>query len=58
MHRHIQIPVGSRMMAAYKRMETGEMGIEVDGGLTPNREFQYMKESFENVVRRYLFEYA
>ena len=59
LHRHIQIPV-DRMMAAYKRMETGEMGIEVDGGLMPNREFQYMKESFDSMSAqvKYLFEYA
>ncbi len=56
---HIQIPV-ERMMQASKRMEAGEMGIEVEGGRMPNLEFQYMKESFDSMSAqvKYLFDYV
>lgn len=56
---HIQIPV-ERMMRASKRMEAGEMGIEVEGGKMPNLEFQYMKESFDSMSAqvKYLFDYV
>ena len=56
---HIQIPV-ERMMQASQRMEAGEMGIEVAGGPMPNREFQYMKESFDSMSAqvKYLFDYV
>lgn len=56
---HIQIPV-ERMMKASRRMENGEMGIEVEGGPMPNLEFQYMKESFDSMSAqvKYLFDYV
>lgn len=56
---HIQIPV-ERMMQASKKMEAGEMGIEVEGGPMPNLEFQYMKESFDSMSAqvKYLFDYV
>lgn len=56
---HIQVPV-ERMMDASKRMEAGEMGIEVEGGDMPNLEFQYMKESFDSMSAqvKYLFDYV
>lgn len=59
LRRHIQKPM-DRMMEAYRRMETGEMGIVVEGGDMPNAEFQYMKESFDSMSAqvKLLFEYV
>ena len=56
---HIQVPV-ERMMEASKKMEAGEMGIQVEGGPMPNLEFQYMKESFDSMSAqvKYLFDYV
>lgn len=56
---HIQVPI-ERMMEASKKMEAGEMGIEVGGGRMPNLEFQCMKESFDSMSAqvKYLFDYV
>lgn len=59
LRRHIQKPM-DKMMAAYQRMEAGEIGITVEGDDMPNLEFQYMKESFDSMSAqvKYLFDYV
>jgi len=59
LRRHIQMPM-ERMLAAYRRMEDGEIGITVEGPDMPNVEFQYMKESFDSMSAqvKYLFDYV
>lgn len=57
LRRQIQIPV-DRMLQASKRMEEGEIGITVSGGVMPNAEFKYLKESFDSMSLqvKYLFD--
>lgn len=56
--RHIQEPIGN-MLRASGRMETGEIGITVEGEM-PNEEFLHMKESFDRMSAqvKYLFDYV
>mgnify|MGYP002761775311 FL=1 len=55
---HIQIPI-RKMLDASQKMETGEMGVVVEGSM-PNQEFQHLKESFDSMSAQVksLFEYA
>ncbi len=59
LRRHIQIPV-ERMMQAYQKMEAGEIGVKVGGGVMPNLEFAYMMEGFDRMSGqvKYLFDYV
>ncbi len=59
LRRHIQMPV-DRMVQAYEKMEAGQIGIKVEGEDMPNREFQYMRESFDSMSAqvKYLFDYV
>lgn len=59
LRKHIQNPI-ERILKASKRMEEGEIGIEVEGGAMPNAEFEYMKESFDSMSAqvKYLFDYV
>lgn len=55
--RNIQHPI-DQMMRASKRMEQGEIGVEVEGSKMPNSEFQYMRDSFNSMSAqvKYLFD--
>ncbi|MDK2807842.1 MAG: two-component system, sensor histidine kinase YesM [Clostridiales bacterium] len=46
--KEIQQPL-VRMLAASKRMEEGEIGIEVEGDMMPNAEFTYLMKSFNSM---------
>ena len=55
----IQDPI-SQMMQAAKKMEDGQIGIEVEGAPMPNEEFGYLKDSFDSMSSqvKYLFDYV
>lgn len=58
LQRQIQEPV-KRLMAAYRKMEAGDIGVKVSGGEMPNAEFNYLKDSFDSMSEQVkgLFDY-
>ncbi len=57
LHREIQTPM-NQMFAASKELEEGKMGVVVGGPPMPNKEFHYLKESFDSMSSqvKYLFD--
>lgn len=49
-----------RLVKASKEMESGKLGVTIDGEEMPNKEFQYLQHSFNNMSKQveYLFNYA
>lgn len=59
LRKQIQNPI-EQLMEASKQMEEGQLGIKVDGAPMPNREFDYLKKSFDrmSIQVKYLFKYV
>lgn len=59
LRRQIQNPI-EQLMEASKQMEAGQLGVKVDGLPMPNREFEYLKKSFDSMSLqvKYLFKYV
>ncbi len=57
--KEIRLPI-ARLIKASKRMEEGQIGIEVQGESMPNAEFTYLMESFNSMSSqvKYLFDYV
>lgn len=49
-----------KLVKASKEMESGKLGVTIDGEEMPNKEFQYLQHSFNNMSKQveYLFNYA
>lgn len=58
LRKQIQEPV-MRLMVASREMEEGNIGAEVKGGIMPNREFNYLRKSFNSmsIQVKELFDY-
>lgn len=56
---HITHPM-SRMIDAAKALEKGDIGLQIDGAPMPNKEFDVLADSFNQMSSeiRYLFDYA
>ncbi len=56
---HISKPM-SRMIDAAKALEKGDIGMQIGGDLMPNREFDVLQDSFNQMSSeiKYLFDYA
>ncbi len=56
---HISAPI-SRLIAASKELEKGNIGMQIEGDPMPNTEFNYMLESFNRMSSeiKYIFDYA
>ncbi len=46
--RHITVPIG-RIISAYKELEKGKIGMQLEGDPMPNAEFNYLKHSFNRM---------
>ncbi len=46
--KHIRAPIG-RIIAAYKELEKGKIGMQLEGDSMPNAEFDYLKQSFNRM---------
>lgn len=59
LRKQIQFPV-ERIMEAYQKVEAGEIGSTIEGGVMPNSEFQYLMERFDSMSLqvKYLFDYV
>lgn len=57
--KQITAPIG-KMVEASKKMESGKLGVTIDGGDMPNQQFQYLQDSFNKMSKQvqYLFDYA
>lgn len=57
--KEIRRPI-ARLIKASKKMEEGEIGIEIQGEEMPNEEFTYLMESFNSMSSqvKYLFDYV
>lgn len=55
----ITIPI-SKLVEASKEMESGKLGVTIEGEDMPNHQFQYLQDSFNNMSKKvqYLFDYA
>lgn len=57
--KQITAPIG-KLVEASKKMESGKLGVIIDGGDMPNQQFQYLQDSFNKMSKQvqYLFDYA
>lgn len=57
--KQITAPIG-KMVEASKKMESGKLGVTIDGEDMPNQQFQYLQDSFNKMSKQvqYLFDYA
>lgn len=59
LNRQITAPI-RKLVQASQEMESGKLGVTIDGEEMPNKEFKYLQHSFNNMSKRveYLFNYA
>lgn len=57
--KQITAPIG-RLVEASREMESGKLGVTIEGEAMPNHQFQYLQDSFNKMSKQvqYLFDYA